>query len=92
MKNKLESIINRYNTIEKLMADQEILSNPEKLKEIAKEHKQLEPIVITGIEYIKVLDQIVEDVEIGDLTAIEELLRTVPIERLIAYLPEDLED
>ena len=60
MKNKLESIINRYNTIEKLMADQEILSNPEKLKEIAKEHKQLEPIVITGKEYIKVLDQIVD--------------------------------
>ena len=47
MKDKLESIIDRYNTIEKLMADQEVLSNPEKLKEIAKEYKQLEPIVIT---------------------------------------------
>ena len=47
MKDKLESIIDRYNTIEKLMADQEVLSNPEKLKEIAK-------------EYIKVLDQIVD--------------------------------
>jgi len=60
MKDKLESIIDRYNTIEKLMADQEVLSNPEKLKEIAKEYKQLEPIVITGKEYIKVLDQIVD--------------------------------
>ena len=40
----------------------------------------------------QVLDQIVEDVEIGDLTAIEELLRAVPIEQLIAYLPEDLDD
>ena len=60
MKDKLESIIDRYNTIEKLMADQEVLSNLEKLKEIAKEYKQLEPIVITGKEYIKVLDQIVD--------------------------------
>ena len=60
MKDKLESIIDRYNTIEKLMADQEVLSNPGKLKEIAKEYKQLEPIVITGKEYIKVLDQIVD--------------------------------
>ena len=60
MKDKLESIIDRHNTIEKLMVDQEVLSNPEKLKEIAKEYKQLEPIVITGKEYIKVLDQIVD--------------------------------
>ena len=60
MKDKLESIIDRYNTIEKLMADQEVLSNPEKLKEIAKEYKQLEPIVITGKEYIKVLGEIVD--------------------------------
>ena len=60
MKDKLESIIDRYNTIEKQMADQEVLSNLEKLKEISKEYKQLEPIVITGKEYIKVLDQIVD--------------------------------
>lgn len=40
----------------------------------------------------QVLDQIVEDVEIGDLTAIEELLRNVPVEQLLAYLPEDLSD
>ena len=60
MKDKLKSIIDRYNTIEKLMADQEVLSKPKKLKEIAKEYKQLEPIIITGKEYIKVLDQIVD--------------------------------
>ena len=40
----------------------------------------------------QVLDQIVEDVEIGDLTAIEELLRNVPVEQLLAYLPEELSD
>ena len=60
MKDKLESIIDRYSTIENLMTDQEILSNPDQLKELAKEYKQLEPVVITGSEYIKILDQITE--------------------------------
>ena len=58
MRDKLESIIDRYNTIEILMADQETLSNPDKLKELAREYKQLEQVVITGSEYIKILDQI----------------------------------
>ena len=60
MKDKLESIIDRYSTIENLMTDQEVLSNPDQLKELAKEYKQLEPVVITGSEYIKILDQITE--------------------------------
>ena len=38
----------------------------------------------------RVLDQIVKDCEGGDLTAIEELLKSVPREKLISYLPEEL--
>ena len=80
MRDKLISIIERYNDIEKKMADQDVLSKPDKLKEFAKEHKQLEPVVITGREYIKILDQIIDcemiiesnDAELKDL-AIEEL-------------------
>ena len=80
MRDKLESIIDRYNTIEILMTDQETLSNPDKLKELAREYKQLEQVVITGSEYIKILDQIIEceliidtdDSELKDL-AIEDL-------------------
>lgn len=37
-----------------------------------------------------VLDEIVRDVTVGDLTAIEELLRAVPKDALIGYLPEDI--
>ena len=55
MKDKIESIIDRYNGIEKLMADQDVLSNLDKLKDLAKEYKQLEPIVMAGKEYIKIL-------------------------------------
>jgi len=60
MRDKLESIIDRYSTIEKLMADQDTISNPDKLKELAKEYKQLESVVVTGSEYIKILDQITD--------------------------------
>jgi hypothetical protein len=36
-----------------------------------------------------VLAQIVEDVEGGDLTAIEELLKPMPTDTLLAFLPEE---
>ena len=80
MRDKLESIIERYNSIQEQMADQEVLSNPDKLKELAKEYKQLEPLVNTGINYIKILDQIADcesmidsdDIELKELAA-EEL-------------------
>ena len=80
MRDKLESIIERYNSIQDQMADSEIISNPDKLKGLAKEYKQLEPVVFTGKEYIKILDQIIDcetminsdDDELKEL-AIEEL-------------------
>lgn len=36
-----------------------------------------------------VLDQIQQDVDMGDFTAIEEMLRAVPTEALMNYLPEE---
>ncbi len=60
MRDKLESIIERYNSIQDQMAESEIISNPDKLKDLAKEYKQLEPVVLTGKEYIKILDQIID--------------------------------
>ena len=36
----------------------------------------------------RVLDQIQEDVNKGDVTAIEELLKQVPTQVLVDYLPE----
>ena len=60
MKDKLEAIIDRYDTIEKKMTDQEILSNPDKLKDLAKEYKHLALIVIIGKEYIRILNEIID--------------------------------
>tara|TARA_R110000868_G_C10380519_1_gene719336 strand:+ start:341 stop:502 length:162 start_codon:yes stop_codon:yes gene_type:complete len=36
-----------------------------------------------------VIEQIKKDIEAGDMTAIEELLLSVPQEKLVAYLPEE---
>ena len=102
MRDKLESIIERYNDLEKQMTDQDVLSNPDKLKELAKEYKQLDPVVITGKDYIKTLDQIIDcemiiesnDPELKDL-AIEELdshkKRKIDLEKelKIKLLPKD---
>ena len=66
MKDKLISIIEKYNAIENQMADKDILSDPEKLKNIAKEYKQLEPIVKISREYLNLMDQIIDSEEILD--------------------------
>ena len=102
MRDKLESIIGRYLDLEKQMADQDVLSSPDKLKELAKEYKQLDPVVITGKEYIKTLDQIIDCEEIvesddGELKelAIDELdlhkKRKIELEKelKIKLLPKD---
>ena len=102
MRDKLESIIERYGTIEKQMAKQDILSNPDKLKELAREYKQLEPVVIIGSEYIKILDQIIDcetiiesnDPELKEL-AVEEIasnkIRRLELEKelKIKLVPKD---
>jgi len=66
VKDKLISIIEKYNAIENQMADKDILSDPEKLKNIAKEYKQLEPIVKISREYLNLMDQIIDSEEILD--------------------------
>ena len=66
MKDKLTSIIEKYNAIENQMADKDILSDPKKLKNIAKEYKQLEPIVKISREYLNLMDQIIDSEEILD--------------------------
>ena len=37
----------------------------------------------------KVLEQIMRDVEAGDLTAIEELIADIPEDKAMHYLPEE---
>jgi hypothetical protein len=56
------------------------------MKELIK-HK---PYHHTDIELLdKVMTQVVEDVQAGDMTAVEVLLDYIPIEVLQSYLPEE---
>ena len=89
MKDKIESIIDRYNGIEKLMADQDVLSNLDKLKDLAKEYKQLEPIVMAGKEYIIILNQIVDCESIIDTDDSE--LKELAYEELVINEQRKLE-
>ena len=43
-----------------------------------------------GILYDEVMEQMAEDMRNSDFTAIEELLKFVPRENLIAFLKEDI--
>ena len=58
MKHKLENIIKKYNAITDQLADATVISNPNQLRDLAKEYSQIESIVKIGKEYINILDQI----------------------------------
>ena len=103
MRDKLESIIEKYNFIQGQMTNQEILSNPDKLKDLAKEYKQLEPVVLIGIEYIKILDQIIDceslidsddpelkEMAIEDLASNKKMKADIEEDLKIKLIPKDL--
>lgn len=66
MREKLQAIIAKHANLADQMADPEIYGDQEKLTPIAIEHSAMEDIVNVGIEYISVLDQIIDDMELLD--------------------------
>jgi len=68
MKDKLITIIDKYNHLTEMMTKKEIISDQKKLTPIAKEHRQLNQIVTIAKEYISIYDQIeeYEEILIGD--------------------------
>ena len=38
----------------------------------------------------RVIEQIIDDIKDGDLTALDEMLKSVPQSVLISYLPEEI--
>ncbi|HDP68526.1 MAG TPA: peptide chain release factor 1 [Candidatus Marinimicrobia bacterium] len=66
MKEKLHEIQQRYNELSRELANPEVYNNQERYKVLAKEHKDLQPIVEKAKEYLAVLEHIEEDMEILD--------------------------
>jgi len=64
LRDKINSIIARYDQLGLNLMDQAIVTDQKKLKETAQEHSRLDPIVKLGKKLIGVLDQIIDDKEV----------------------------
>lgn len=64
MREKLESIIERYNFIQEELNNPEIVKNVKKFTELSREAKYLTPIVELSREYIKILENIESNLEL----------------------------
>lgn len=75
MKDKIQSVLDRQETLANVLADPAVMNDHNKLKVTAQEHSQLAPIVIKGKEYLDVLQQITDDEEIlnGDDVELKEM-------------------
>ena len=63
---KLESIIEKYNSLSDLLSDPDVISNPKKFAKIAKEHNGLIEIVEKSKKYIDVSQQLASANEMLD--------------------------
>ncbi len=71
---EVQTIRARYDELTEKLADNSILSDPQKLKEIAKERGALEPIVEKWREYSSVAENIAEDEQIIENSDDQELV------------------
>lgn len=102
---KLESIIDRYKSLEERLSDPEVVSNIAEYTKISKEYKELEDLVFLYNEYKKLLNQISgakeiiggTDKELAEL-AYEELkdseknIEQLEADLKIKLIPKDPED
>ena len=77
MKDKVKQIIEKYEAVTEQLAKPEIASDPDRYRELAKEHHDLDPVAKKGIEYINITDQIDEDEAVlkGDDEELKELVQ-----------------
>lgn len=61
MREQIQTIIKRYNDITDEMSRPEVIADQHRYRELAKEHKDLTPIVNTGNRYLQVLKNIDDD-------------------------------
>ncbi len=64
MIDKLEQIIEHYHDLAQQLTDPAVINNQDLLRDVAKEHNHLEPIVKKARDYIAITEQIADDREI----------------------------
>jgi len=82
LRDKLQTIIDKYSLLSEQLADPEIFNDQKKLTTTAKEHSALEDVVNVGKEYLAVLQNIEDDKSIldGDDAELKEIAQEELIE------------
>ena len=80
MKDKLISIIDRFDDLDKLLVDPKIVTNQNQVKKLAQERRELESIVQKGKEFISLINQIEEGQKI--LSENDEELKNIVKEEM----------
>lgn len=105
MRERIQEIIRRYEEITAQMSQPEIVTNQQRYRALAKEHKDLSPIFTKGSRYLQVLTAIEEDQAIlngqdedlkqlaeEELPALEEQEATLAEELRLLLIPKDPND
>ena len=84
---KLTSLVKHYELVVNKMSDPKVVSDIEKYTELAREHRQLTPIIDMSKQYISLYNNIKDDEEIllGDDVELKEIVKEE-----IADLKKDL--
>jgi len=77
MLNRLNKLIEEYNSITEQMSDPQVISNIKLYSNLAKEHRRLDPIIPKAQQYIQKFNQLKEDEEIlqGNDKELKELVK-----------------
>lgn len=105
MINRLKDIISRYEALSQELADPAVVTRPEKLRDAARAHRHLEPVVLKAREYLALVRQIDDDEEIlagadeelkviarGELAELERCSELLEGELKVLLLPKDPRD
>ncbi|MFP4528142.1 MAG: peptide chain release factor 1 [Candidatus Kapaibacterium sp.] len=80
MKEKLESILDRFDEVEQKLNDPEIASNLDRFRDISREYKQLTPIAEAARRYLKLVSDIAQNKELIDSRDTDPDLRELAYE------------
>ena len=75
VRRRLEELIRRHEEVSALMTDREVLSNRDRLRELAQEHAELEPVTREGRDYLRLLDQLAQARELTESSEDQELVQ-----------------
>lgn len=90
MKEKLESIIEKYNSLGEKLNDPDIINDQYQFRDVSREYKHLQPIVETSEKYLKLLSDINQNDELIKSKETESDLRELAYEEK-SELSEELE-